>query len=199
MKHGVAELRLLSQLLDRCMALPEAEREAWLQGLSGDAAALRPSLHRMLQHQAEDDLQGFLERPAVLDAAGPEAAASDFQAGDRVGPYRLLRPIGRGGMGEVWLATRADGQLRRSVALKLPVLSLRRSMLVQRFERERDILASLIHPHVARLYDAGVAEDGQPYMALEYVEGRPITEAADAQGLDARARVRLLRQVMDAV
>ena len=85
------------------------------------------------------------------------------------------------------------------MALKLPTLSLRRSVLVQRFERERDILGALIHPHIARLYDAGVAEDGQPYMALEFVEGVPITEAADDAAMDAAGRVRLLRQVMDAV
>jgi tetratricopeptide (TPR) repeat protein len=126
-------------------------------------------------------------------------APSDFHAGEGIGPYRLLRPVGRGGMGEVWLAMRSDGQLKRSVALKLPVLSVRRSVLVQRFERERDILAALIHPHIARLYDAGVTDDGQPYMALEYVEGTPITQAADARALDATGRVRLLRQVMDAV
>src|SRR6185503_11968431 len=88
---------------------------------------------------------------------------------------------------------------KRSVALKLPTLSARRSVLAQRFARERDILGALVHPNIARLYDAGLAEDGQPFMALEYVEGTPITKAADEKALDGKDRVRLLRQVMDAV
>ena len=199
MKHDADDLRLLSDLLDQCAELSAPEREAWLAGLTGDAARLRPSLRKMLASEAAGDLDGFLESPPAFAAPAADAPSSDFKADDRVGPYRLLRPIGRGGMGEVWLATRSDGQLKRSVALKLPILSVRRSVLAQRFERERDILGALIHPHIARLYDAGVAEDGQPYMALEYVEGTPITQAADERALDARGRVRLLRQVMDAV
>jgi tetratricopeptide (TPR) repeat protein len=198
-KHQADELRLLSQLLDEFTELPEHERASWLNGLTGEAARLRPSFSRMIARQTGSELDQFLERPPEIAVAETEAPASDFSGGDRIGPYRLLRPIGRGGMGEVWLATRSDGQLKRSVALKLPVLSVRRSVLVQRFERERDILGALIHPHIARLYDAGVADDGQPFMALEYVEGTPITEAADERSLDARGRVRLLRQVMDAV
>jgi serine/threonine-protein kinase len=198
-KHSAEELRLLSALLDAHDELAPADREPWLNGLVGEAARLRPSLRRMLSRQEGSELQDFLEQPPAITAAEGAVATSDFQAGDPVGPYRLLHVIGRGGMGEVWLATRADGLLKRSVALKLPMLSVRRSVLVQRFERERDILAALIHPNIARLYDAGLAEDGQPYMALEYVEGRPITQAATEQALDASARVRLLRQVMDAV
>jgi eukaryotic-like serine/threonine-protein kinase len=198
-KHDAGDLRLLSDLLDQCADLAGPGREAWLSGLTGDAERLRPSLRRMLAREAAGDLQDFLESPPDFVAPGGEAPSSDFKADECVGPYRLLRPVGRGGMGEVWLATRSDGQLKRSVALKLPVLSVRRSVLAQRFERERDILGALIHPHIARLYDAGVAEDGQPYMALEYVEGTPITQAADERALDARARVGLLRQAMDAV
>jgi eukaryotic-like serine/threonine-protein kinase len=199
MKHGAEDLRLLSSLLDRCEGLRGAERQAWIDALAGDAARLRPALVKMLAHDDANDLQEFLEHPAVRAALPTPAPVSDFKQGDCIGPYRLLRPIGRGGMGEVWLATRSDGQLRRSVALKLPILSVRRSVLAQRFERERDILAALIHPHIARLYDAGVADDGQPYMALEYIEGTPITQAADDRALDALGRVQLLRQVMDAV
>jgi serine/threonine-protein kinase len=102
-------------------------------------------------------------------------------------------------MGEVWLAMREDGQLKRRVALKLPMLSARRNVLVQRFARERDILGSLAHPHIARLYDAGLADDNQPYLALEYVEGRPITDYCQEHALGLRVRVRLLQQVLQAV
>jgi eukaryotic-like serine/threonine-protein kinase len=199
MKHDADDLRLLSSLLDQCTDLSEPQREAWLAGLTGEAARLRSALRTMLAREAAGDLDHFLESPPVFAVPDTDIASSDFKADDCVGPYRLLRLVGRGGMGEVWLATRSDGQLKRSVALKLPILSVRRSVLAQRFERERDILGALIHPHIARLYDAGVAEDGQPYMALEYVEGTPITQAADDRALDARGRVRLLRQVMDAV
>ena len=197
MKLDAHEMRLLSQLLDECTALPEAERAAWLDGLSGDAGRLRAHLLKLLALQSDAELDRFLAQPPRAPEAEPPAG--HFTADQLIGPYRLLRAIGSGGMGEVWLATRSDGQLKRSVALKLPTLSLRRSVLVQRFERERDILGALIHPHIARLYDAGVAEDGQPYMALEFVEGVPITEAADDAAMDAAGRVRLLRQVMDAV
>ena len=199
MKHDADDLRLLSNLLDQCANLSEPKREMWLAGLTGEAARLRSPLRTMLAREAAGDLEDFLESPPVFAAPGADDPSSDFKADDCVGPYRLLRSIGRGGMGEVWLATRSDGQLSRSVALKLPTLSVRRSVLAQRFERERNILGALIHPHIARLYDAGVADDGQPYMALEYVEGIPITQAADDRALDAQGRVRLLRQVMDAV
>lgn len=199
MQHGAADLRMLSQLFDACTAMPDSEREAWLNGLSGEAARLRPALSGMLARQATGNLKEFLETPAHLATHGADTLADEFKTDDLIGPYQLLRPIGHGGMGEVWLATRSDGQLKRNVALKLPMLSARRSVLVQRFERERDILGALIHPHIARLYDAGVSENGQPFMALEYVEGKIITEAADNSALDAVARVRLLRQVMDAV
>ena len=199
MQHGAEDLRMLSQLFDACTAMPDSERAAWLNGLLGEAARLRPALKGMLARQSTGDLKEFLESPPHLAAHEADTLADAFKTDDRIGPYQLLRPIGRGGMGEVWLATRSDGQLKRSIALKLPMLSVRRTVLVQRFERERDILGALIHPHIARLYDAGVSEDGQPYMALVHVEGKVITEAADDSALDAVARVRLLRQVMEAV
>lgn len=199
MTDGASDLQQLSSLLDAYLDLDPAERDAWLDGLTGDAARLRPALSRVLARDARGDLDAFLEELPAVAAASAGAPPSDFHAGDAVGPYRLLYSIGRGGMGEVWLATRSDGHLKRGVALKLPMVGLRRSVLVQRFERERDILAALIHPHIARLYDAGVADDGQPFMALEYVQGTPITQAADDRALDVAGRVRLLRQVMDAV
>ncbi len=199
MKYSAADLGVLSGLMDQWSGMAEAEREPWLEALTGAAARLRPALRKMLARDAAGEIVAFLESPATLAMASGEDKTSDFSADEAVGPYRLIRPIGRGGMGEVWLAARSDGQLKRSVALKLPSWNLRRSVLAQRFERERDILGALIHPHIARLYDAGIAEDGQPFMALEYVEGKPITVAADEAALDAQGRVRLLLQVMDAV
>ena len=103
----------------------------------------------------------------------PALDESDIKAGALVGPYRLLRELGVGGMGAVWLAERADGTLKRQVALKLPRAAWTRG-LAERMARERDILASLEHPNIARLYDAGTDAQGRPFLALEYVEGQPI-------------------------
>lgn len=99
--------------------------------------------------------------------------ASGLNPGARVGPYELIRLLGSGGMAEVWLARRADGAFKRDVALKLPLFTRRRKDLAQRFVHERDILASLEHPNIARFYDAGVDADGLPYLSMEYVRGKP--------------------------
>jgi serine/threonine-protein kinase len=189
------QLQRLSALLDEALDLAEPARRAWLDALQREDAELGATLRDLLAREARGETAELLRRGPAFQAP----AAPDFGVGDAVGPYRLLRQIGSGGMGEVWLAEHAGGQLKRPVALKLPVLGLRRSLLVQRFERERDILAGLVHPHIARLYDAGLAADGQPYLALEFVEGVPITEHCEARRLDVPARIALLRQVMDAV
>jgi tetratricopeptide (TPR) repeat protein len=119
--------------------------------------------------------------------------------GRRFGPYRVLRLLGQGGMGSVWLAERADGLFARQVALKLVHASLAGRALAERFARERSILAALEHPHIARLLDAGVAEDGQPYLAIEYVEGAPLTAYCDRHRLPLAARLGLMLQVLSAV
>jgi len=116
-----------------------------------------------------------------------------------VGPYRLERELGRGGMGTVWLARRTDGLLKRPVALKLPIAGPRIADLTRRFGRERDILADLAHPNIARLYDAGVTAEGQPYLALEYIDGTPIIAYCDRHRLSIRGRLGLYSQVLHAV
>ncbi|MCX8115392.1 MAG: serine/threonine-protein kinase, partial [Burkholderiaceae bacterium] len=119
--------------------------------------------------------------------------------GAAIGPYRLLRLLGAGGMGAVWLAERTDMLQGRQVALKLPRLLTGRGALAERLAREREILAALNHPNIARLYDAGLAADGQPYLALEYVEGERIDAYCARKGLDVPARLRLFLQVARAV
>ncbi|MBL8323392.1 MAG: serine/threonine protein kinase [Rubrivivax sp.] len=201
MSLPVEDLKKLSQLLDTALDLDPAEQEAWLARLEAAddvAARLAPNLRQLLARKGAGETADLIDRGPVF--ALPEGVASArAAAGDRVGPYVLVRELGVGGMGEVWLAERADGALKRQVALKLPMFSARRGVLVQRFARERDILAALAHPHIARLYDAGLAEDGQPYLALEYVQGEPITTYCKALGLGPRERVALLRQVLEAV
>ncbi len=194
------ELRTLSNLLDEAMDLPLEDQDAWLMSLQGEALRLAPTLRELLSMHASPETADLIDRPPPFTASDEHSVRpSDFNAGASIGPYRLLRELGHGGMGEVWLAERVDGHLKREVALKLPLLHARRGVLVQRFARERDILASLTHPHIARLYDAGLAEDGQPYLALEFVEGLPITEYCTEQGLDIQSRVRLFQQVLKAV
>jgi RNA polymerase sigma factor (TIGR02999 family) len=140
----------------------------------------------------------LLDRPPQLAAARTASLA----AGARVGPWQLVRELGAGGMAEVWLARRADGAYTREVALKLPRLArMHRGLgdLERRFARERDILASLEHPHIARLYDAGVGTEGLPYLAMELVPGRPLTDWCDAHRVGLRERIELFLQVIEAV
>ena len=205
-----AELARLSELLDQALDLSRDERSAWLAGLGEADAALRPQLEAMLA-EAEDEntggatggvgLLGVLDALPGLAGVAAEAKMASADPGLRqIGPYCLLRPLGHGGMGTVWLAERVDGALQRAVALKLPhAASLHQPSLAHRFERERDILAALEHPHIARLYDAGVTEAGQPYLALEYVEGQPLTTYCDEKQLPLRARIDLFLQVLEAI
>lgn len=181
----------LNRLLDEALELVPAERSAWLEALAGGDAALRPTLARLLQLHGEIETGDFLRQRPPLPEPGP-------QSGETVGPYRLQRRLGRGGMGTVWLAERADGGLKRPVALKLPLLTWDEGVAA-RMARERDILAALDHPHIARLHDAGFDTLGRPWLALEFVEGHPIDRHARERGLDVRARVQLLLQAAQAV
>jgi len=190
-------LKRLSALLDAALALPVAERAAWLAALPADARALKPDLLALLG-RAGVETDTFLRDPVALPAdflhEGPRADRS----GDRVGPWRLLAELGSGGMATVWLAERADGGLQRQVALKLPRVGWAPG-LAERMARERDILAALEHPRIARLYDAGVTAEGRPWLAMEHIEGVPIDAFCREQSLDVHDRLRLVLQVADAV
>jgi serine/threonine protein kinase len=198
MKLDPARWRALSLLLDEALDLDAPARTAWLDTLGAAHAELKPLLAELLAVQARASTGDFIDTLPRFDV--PEAQeAAGLAPGALVGPYRLVRVLGRGGMGEVWLAERADGLLRRPVALKLPLLAMSRGALAERFARERQVLASLAHPHIARLYDAGIALDGQPYLALEHVDGLPIDAYANAHRLDVDARIALFGQVLEAV
>src|SRR6202051_1408472 len=125
--------------------------------------------------------------------------ASGLDAGDFVGPYELIRLLGAGGMAEVWLARRAGGGVKRDRGRKLPLLTRPGNDLEQRFVHERDILASLEHPNIARFYDAGVDTEGLPYLSMEYVKGQTLMGWCDTQALRLEERLALFLQVLDAV
>jgi serine/threonine-protein kinase len=190
-----ADLAALSRLVDEALAQAPTAREAWIDALEGERAALAPALRRALARMEDP-----LANPAIgtlprLDAPPCAAAA----AGELVGPWRLERPLGRGGMGEVWLATRADGAFDRQVALKLPRAELLSDTLRGRFARERDILAAFSHPHIAQFLDAGLGAEGRPYIAMERVDGPDIVAWCDARSLGIEARLALALQVLDAL
>src|ERR1700733_2109883 len=192
----------MSRLLDEALPLDAAGRRAWLEALPAEHGDLAQALRdALLPGEAQlAELEKLAARPALGSATEAGApSASGLQIGARVGPYQLIRPLGAGGMAEVWLARGADGAFRREVALKLPMRSHLRADLEQRFARERDILASLEHPHIARFYDAGIDPSGLPYLAMEYVHGEPLTNWCDVHRLGMAARLKLLLQVLEAV
>src|SRR5580658_510153 len=201
MRLSISQMGRMSQLLDEALGLDEAERQAWLERLSREHPDLSQALREALSPAAVQsaDLRRALSTLPKLGSADRALTASGLEPGAHVGPYELIRLLGAGGMAEVWLARRADGAFKREVALKIPMRTRLRKDLEPRFARERDILASLEHPHIARLYDAGTDPNGVSYLAMEYVQGQPLTEWCDAQLLAIPARLELFRQVLDAV
>jgi eukaryotic-like serine/threonine-protein kinase len=192
----------LGRLLDEVLVLEASQRGAWLDTLGGDDAELRPVVQELLSQAASleaADFLGTLPKLTLTGLLAEPARTPAHSPGEAVGPYWLERELGRGGMGTVWLAERLDRTLKRKVALKLPHQGVAREQLAQRLARERDILSSLEHPNIARLYDAGVSEDGQPFLALEYVEGLPIDSYAHEHTLELRQRLGLFLQVARAV
>lgn len=196
MTIAAADLATLSRLLDTAMDLPVEAREAWLTALPAADQLLVPTLREMLaEHHAPNEHAFMGDGPKLHSDAVDDTVA---HADDLIGPYRLIREIGRGGMGTVWLADRADGGLKRQVALKLPRLAWGVG-LTERMARERNIGALLAHPNIARLYDAGVDAAGRPYLALEYIDGQPLDAWCEAQALGVPQRLRLFLQVARAV
>ncbi len=186
----------LTPLLDRLLELDATQRAAFLRDEIVDAE-LRALLVELLRGESS---AGFLDGDAQVYAASLiDADAPIVAALDQIGPYRLVRLLGEGGSGSVYLAERdADGYVQR-VALKLLRVGLRDASEQERFRRERRILARLEHPHIARLLDGGFTAEGVPWFALEFVEGEPVTRWCDARALDVDSRLRLFLAVCAAV
>jgi eukaryotic-like serine/threonine-protein kinase len=202
MALSIPQMARMSQLLEEALALDEAGRRVWLESATQEhpdlAVALREALLPGAAQAAQlQELSSLPKLAAAAEASAP--AASGLKPGARVGPYELIRRLGAGGMAEVWLARRADGAFKREMALKLPMLAHAQAGLEARFARERDILASLEQPHIARLYDAGVDPQGLPYLAMEYVQGAPLTDWCDSHSLGIPERLGLFLQVLEAV
>ncbi len=194
MKLTAEQLAALSECLDAGMDLPRSDQRAWVDSLRELDPKLKPALLQMLERGSDFDEQGdcddFIETL-------PKFASSAPVEDQLIGPYRRIRELGRGGMGAVWLAERADGELTRQVAIKLPH-AIHSARFLERFRRERDILATLTHPNIAQIYDAGVTHgDGSPYLVMEYVDGIPID--AFSGGIGIRARLGLFLPVCEAV
>ncbi len=180
--------RLAKDIFDHAFDLSRASREALLAERCARAPGLLDEVNALLS--AHDDIGSFLEPTAAAKKPAPLP--------ERIGPYRVLRELGRGGMGVVYLGKRNDGNFRRRVAIKLihPGLG---ADIVQRFRAERQILATLDHPHIARLLDGGSSEDGRPYLVVEYVEGETIDRYCDRRCLTIPERLELFRTVCSAV
>ena len=185
--------RTLEPLLNQALELEAEARSSWLEQLSSDSPELAAELVSLLAEEATADRTGFLTGPVGLGNAGGGLA------GLELGPYRLERLLGHGGMGTVWLASRADGRFEGHAAVKILNLALVSAAGRERFRREGSVLARLAHPGIARLLDAGVAGAGQPYLVLEYVDGRPIDDFVRERGLALEERVRLFLRVLAAV
>jgi tetratricopeptide (TPR) repeat protein len=178
-------------VLDDALETGPAERAAFVAAACGEDPELRAEVESLLAF--EEESEAFIEEPLFgRFSGGPEGLV----AGQRVGPYQVVREIGQGGMGAVYLAVRADEEFDRQVALKLVGVGSA-ATIVRRFRAERQILAHLDHPNIAKLLDGGTTEDGRPYFVMDFVEGRPIDEYA--VGLSLRERLALFREVCAAV
>ena len=184
----------ISELFAQAIDLPAHQRADWIAAQCRGDEAMRAKVEQLLRADAK--AHDFMEQaPAsIADAA---AAAARSAAPIAFGVYRVVRSIGQGGMGEVWLAERNDGEFDQRVAVKR--LTYPTPGLLQRFRQERQILAAFEHPNIARLIDGGLDADGIPYLAMEYVEGVPITDYVSGHDLGVAARLRLFLRVCEAV
>ena len=191
-------LEALKEIFHAARDLPPNERKAFLDRACGSDEQLRLEVETLLQsHEAADGL--FNEPPAHLAAEAIDRAEELSDVGQTVGPYKLIERIGTGGMGAVYLARRADQQFEMQVAVKLIKRGMDSESVLRRFHDERQILASLEHPNIARLLDGGTTDDGLPYFVMEYIQGDRIDRYAEKHQLSITGRLELFRQVCGAV
>lgn len=182
---------VVSPYLDQALELDPSQREAWLADLARSEPAVAAELRELLALHTVNRAAGFMERAPLV--------TEESLIGVQIGSYTPVRLLGRGGMGSVWLARRSDGKFEGQVAVKLlERRGLGRDAATQ-IKHEASLLARLTHPHIARLFDAGIRESGQPYLILEYVEGEPIDRYCASRQLPLTVRLQLFLAVLDAV
>jgi serine/threonine protein kinase/lipopolysaccharide biosynthesis regulator YciM len=180
----------VSPYLDQALSLADGKSEAWIESLGAEKPEIAVLLKDLLKERIAAANEQFLEHP-------PIAHQNSSLAGQAVGAYTLISPIGQGGMGTVWLAERSDGRFERRVAIKFLNFAMAQAG-AERFRREGSILARLAHPHIAQVIDAGVTPAGQAYLVLEYCEGERVDGYCDRHKLDVNARVRLFLDILAA-
>ncbi|MEM8998602.1 MAG: serine/threonine-protein kinase, partial [Acidobacteriota bacterium] len=189
-------------ILERAIDLLEGDLLSFLESTCGGDTDLRSEVRGLLAaHVASGDFLGEPAAPVVFETPpgdGPGARGPDAEP-TRVGSYRILRPLGQGGMGAVYIASRDDDEYEREVAIKLIQRGLDGPEARRRFRQERQILASLQHPSITQLFDGGTTETGQPYLVMEVVSGLPLLEHCDRRRLPIEGRLALFQQVCGAV
>lgn len=195
----------INEILLQTWELDAGRRAAFLDQVCHEPE-LRSKIESLLS--ADERIGDFLASPAIevaraqAVAAGPDpspAADGALETAPRIPPYRVLREIGHGGMGIVYLAERADGEYRKRVAIKVVNTSMAGEESLRRFRTERQVAAALDHPNIVRLLDGGTTAEGLPYLVMEYVEGVRIDRWCDDRKMGVRERLRLFRQVCAAV
>ncbi|MFQ5572464.1 MAG: serine/threonine protein kinase, partial [Rhodothermales bacterium] len=189
---------LIDDLFAAALDHPPEERTAFIDRACTGNPALRDELESLLRayHASEHYLEAIdADRARALIESVGELVCEE----QRIGPYQVVRELGRGGMGAVFLAERADGQFEQQVALKLIKRGMDSDAILRRFLRERQILAHLRHENIARLLDGGVSDEDRPYFAMEYIDGLPLPDYCDTHRLDVEARLRLFQDVCRAV
>jgi serine/threonine protein kinase len=187
----------VKELFGTALDMDEKARAAFLDERCPSGSAIRTEIESLLAHAG---VASFLDQPAIAHAPDVlDEVAPDRWLDQRIGPYRIVSLIGQGGMGDVYRAVRADDQFHKEVAIKVMRGGASASGMVRRFRAERQILASLDHPHIARLLDGGATDDGQPYLVMELVAGVPIDRYCTERNLELPARIDLFRMVCGAV
>jgi serine/threonine protein kinase/tetratricopeptide (TPR) repeat protein len=194
----------IEEIFDEAAEVPRIEREEFLNEACGGDIELRREVEALLA--ADDESNDFIESPIIASNTlanllpnNIEDSVAPHFLGKRVGAYELVRELGRGGMGAVFLARRADAEFRKEVAVKLVKRGMDTDFILKRFRNERQILAHLDHPNIARLLDGGTTQDGLPYFVMEYVEGVPVHQYCDERGLSANERLTLFQSICAAV
>ncbi len=192
----------IEALFNQAVEMPLDERELFLKNSCGADSQLREQVDKLIK--ADEEAGNFIESTVPLShitklANGSLSYTDDGLTGKQIGAYKLEREIGRGGMGAVYLATRADNVFHKRVAIKLIKRGMDTDFIVRRFRNERQILANLDHPNIAHLFDGGSTDDGLPYFVMEYIEGEPINRYCDKRKLSIADRLKLFQQVCSAV